>query len=43
MIEKDLSQVDECVTHFIHKLGLGYEKCEDKGVVSTKFVPSSTY
>jgi hypothetical protein len=31
------------VTHSIHKLGLGYEKCEDKSEISTKFVPSSTY
>jgi hypothetical protein len=43
MIEEDLSRVDECVTHSIHKLGLGYERCEDKGEISTKFVPSSTY
>jgi hypothetical protein len=43
MIEEDLSQVDERVTHSIHKLGLGYERCEDKGKISTKFVPSSTY
>jgi hypothetical protein len=31
MIEEDLSRVDECVAHPIHKLGLGYERCEDKG------------
>jgi hypothetical protein len=43
MIEEDLSRVDECVTCSIHKLGLGYERCEDKGEISTKFVPSSTY
>jgi hypothetical protein len=43
MIEEDLSRVDECVTRSIHKLGLGYERCEDKGEISTKFVPSSTY
>jgi hypothetical protein len=43
MIEEDLSWVDECVTHSIHRLGLGYERCEDKGEISTKFVPSSTY
>jgi hypothetical protein len=43
MIEEDLSQVDECVTHSIPKLGLGYERCEDKGEISTKFLPSSTY
>jgi hypothetical protein len=43
MIEDDLSWVDECVTRSIHKLGLGYERCEEKGNVSTKFVPNSTY
>jgi hypothetical protein len=43
MIEEDLSWVDECVTHSIHKLGLSYDMCEDKGEISTKFVPSSTY
>jgi hypothetical protein len=43
MTEEDLSRVDECVTHSIHKLGLGYERCEPKGEISTKFVPSSTY
>jgi hypothetical protein len=36
-IEEDLSQVDECVTRSIHKLGLGYERFEDKGEISTKF------
>jgi hypothetical protein len=43
IIEEDLSQVDECVTRSIYKLGLGYERCEDKGEISTKFVSSSTY
>jgi hypothetical protein len=43
MIEEDLSRVDECVTHSIQKLGLGYERCEDKGEISTKFVPKFTY
>jgi hypothetical protein len=43
IIEENLSRVDECVTRSIHKLGLGYERCEDKGEISTKFVPSSTY
>jgi hypothetical protein len=32
-----------CATRSIHKLGLGYERREDKGEISTKFVPSSTY
>jgi hypothetical protein len=43
MIEEDLSRVDECVTRSMHKLGLGHERCENKGEVSTKFVSSSTY
>jgi hypothetical protein len=43
MIDEDLSQIDECVTRSIHKIGLGYERCEDKDEISTKFVPSSTY
>jgi hypothetical protein len=43
LIEEDLSRVDKFVTHSIHKLGLSYEMCEDKGEISTKFVPSSTY
>jgi hypothetical protein len=43
MIEEDLSWVDECVTHSIHKLGLGYERCENKSEISTKFVPIFTY
>jgi hypothetical protein len=41
MIVEDLSWVDECVTHSIHKLGLAYERCVGKGEISTKFVPSS--
>jgi hypothetical protein len=43
MIEDDLSRVDECVTHSTHKLDLGYERCEDKSEIFTKFVSSSTY
>jgi hypothetical protein len=43
MIEEDLSQVDECVTCSIHMLDLGYKRREDKGEISKKFVPSSTY
>jgi hypothetical protein len=43
MIKKNLSQVDECVTRSMHKIGLGYERCKDKGEIFTKFVPSSTY
>jgi hypothetical protein len=43
MIEEHLSQIDECVARSIRKLGLGYERCEDKSEISTKFVPRSTY
>jgi hypothetical protein len=43
MIKEDLSWVDKCVTRSIHKLDLGYDRCEDKSDISTKFVPSSTY
>jgi hypothetical protein len=43
IIEEDLSRVDKYVTRSIHKLGLGYERYEDKGEVPTKFVLSSTY
>jgi hypothetical protein len=43
MIKDDFSRVGECVTRSIHKFGLGYERCEDNGEISTKFVPSSTY
>jgi hypothetical protein len=44
MIEEDLSRVDECVTLSIHKLGLSYERCEDKGGKSApKFIPISNY
>jgi hypothetical protein len=43
MIEEDLSQVDECVTRSIRKLGLRYERCENKGEISIKFMPRSTY
>jgi hypothetical protein len=43
MIKEDLSRVDEFVTRYMHKLGLGYERCKDKGEISTKFLPTSTY
>jgi hypothetical protein len=43
IIKEDLSRVDECVTRSIHKLGLDYERCEDKVEISKKIVPSSTY
>jgi hypothetical protein len=44
MIEDDLSQVEESATKFTYKLGVGFERCEDKGEKSApKFVPTSNY
>jgi hypothetical protein len=44
MIEEDLSQVEESATKSTYKLGIGFERCEDKGKKSDpKFIPSSNY
>jgi hypothetical protein len=44
MIEDDLNHVEESVTKFTNKLGVGFERCEHKGEKSApKFVPSSNY
>jgi hypothetical protein len=44
MIEDDLSRVEESETKFTYKLGVGFERCEDKDEKSApKFVPSSNY
>jgi hypothetical protein len=44
MIEDNLSRVEESATKSIYKLGIGFERCEDKGEKSApKFVPSSNY
>jgi hypothetical protein len=44
MIEEDLSQVEKSATKSTYRLGVGFERCEDKGEKSTlKFIPSSTY
>jgi hypothetical protein len=44
MIEEDLSRVEESATKFTYRLGIGLERCEDKGEKSApKFIPSSTY
>jgi hypothetical protein len=44
MIEEDLSRVEESVTKSTYRLGIGFERCEDKGEKSApKFVPSSSY
>jgi hypothetical protein len=44
MIEEDLSRVEESATKSIYRLGVGFDRCEDKGEKSApKFIPSSTY
>jgi hypothetical protein len=44
MIEEDLSRVKESATKSIYRLGVGFERCEDKDEKSApKFIPSSTY
>jgi hypothetical protein len=44
MIEDDLSRVEESATKSTYKLGVGFERYEDKGVKSAhNFVPSSNY
>jgi hypothetical protein len=36
--------VEESATKFTYKLGVGFERCEDKGKkIAPKFIPSSTY
>jgi predicted nuclease with TOPRIM domain len=44
MIEDDLSRVEESATKSTYKLGIGFERCEDKDEKSVhKFIPSSNY
>jgi hypothetical protein len=44
IIEEDLSRVDESATKSTYRLGVGFERCEDKGAKSApKFILSSTY
>jgi hypothetical protein len=44
MIEDDLSRVEESATKSTYKLGISFERCENKGEKSApKFVPSSNY
>jgi hypothetical protein len=44
MIEEDLSQIEESAIKFTYRLGVGFERCEDKGEKSApKFIPSFTY
>jgi hypothetical protein len=44
MIEDDLSWVEESATKSTYKLGIDFERCEDKGEKNApKFIPNSTY
>jgi hypothetical protein len=44
MIEEDLSRVEESATKSTYRLGVEFERCDDKGGKSApKFIPSSTY
>jgi hypothetical protein len=44
MTEEDLSRVEESATKSTYRLGVEFERCEDKGEKSApKFIPSSTY
>jgi hypothetical protein len=44
MIEEDLSQVEESATKSTYRLGVGFERCQNKGEKSSpKFIPRSTY
>jgi hypothetical protein len=44
IIEGDLSRVEGSATKSTYKLGVGFERCEDKGGKSAlKFIPSSNY
>jgi hypothetical protein len=44
IIEEDLSRVEKSATKSTYRLGVGFEKCEDKGEKSaSKFIPTSTY
>jgi hypothetical protein len=44
VVEDDLNRVEESATKSTYKLGVGFERCEDKGEKSApKFVPSFNY
>jgi hypothetical protein len=44
MIEEDFSQVEKSVTKSTYRLGIGFERCEEKDKKSApKFVPSFSY
>jgi regulator of replication initiation timing len=42
MIKDDLGRVEESATKYTYKLGVGFERCEDKSVKSApNFIPRS--
>jgi hypothetical protein len=44
MIEEDLSRFEESATKSTYKLGVSFERCENKGEkCAPKFVPSSSF
>jgi hypothetical protein len=44
MIEGDLSWIEKSATKSTYRLGVGFERCGDKGEKGApKFIPSSTY
>jgi hypothetical protein len=44
IMEDDLSRVEESATKSTYKLGISFERCDDKGMKSApKFIPSSNY
>jgi hypothetical protein len=44
MIDDDLRRVEESATKFTYKLGIGFERCKNKGEKNApKFIPSSNY
>jgi hypothetical protein len=44
IIENDLSRIEESATKSTYKLGIDFERCEDKGLKSApKFISSSNY
>jgi cation transport ATPase len=44
MIKEHLSRIEESATNSKYRLGVGFERCEDKGEKSApKFIPSYTY
>jgi hypothetical protein len=44
MIEEDLSRIKDSATKSTYRLGVGFERCEDKNEKSApKFIPSFTY